>query len=68
MIDPKEQEEMQSNFDSTSVDEILRIYENNIVEIKEKFKESSESSSIQGGEGVNNLLERIKKTPEIGAP
>lgn len=68
LVDPKEQEEMQSNFDSTSVEEILRIYENNIVEIKEKFKESSDSSSIQGGEGVNKLLERIKKSPEIGAP
>lgn len=68
LIDPKEQEKMQEQFDKKSIDEILTAYEMKIVDIKEKFRTSSESVGIQGGEGINELLDSFEESPDIGVP
>lgn len=68
IIDPKEQEKMQEQFDKKSIDEILAAYEMKIVEVKEKFRTSSESVGIQGGEGIDELLDSFEESPDIGVP
>ncbi len=68
IIDPKEKEQMQEKFDALSVDDILKIYETKMIEIKDKFKSNSESKGSQAGAGGKELLERLKKSPDIGVP
>lgn len=68
IIDPKEKEAMQEHFDSLSVDDILKLYETKMIEVKDKFKTNSESKGSQAGKGGRELLERLKKSPDIGVP
>lgn len=68
IIDPKEKEAMQEHFDSLSVDDILKLYETKMIEVKDRFKTNSESKGSQAGKGGRELLERLKKSPDIGVP
>lgn len=68
IIDPKEKEEMQKNFDKLSIEDILKVYETKMIEVKDKFKGNSESQGIQAGEGVSDLLDRLRQSPDIGVP
>jgi replicative DNA helicase len=68
IIDPKEKEEMQENFDKLSIEDILKVYEIKMIEIKDKFKTNSESQGIQAGEGATDLLKRLRESPDIGVP
>ncbi|PLR72193.1 replicative DNA helicase [Bacillus sp. UMB0728] len=68
IIDPKEKEKMQEVFDKLSIEDILRVYETKIIEVKDKFKTNGESQGIQAGEGVSDLLKRLRESPDIGVP
>ncbi|MGG3890233.1 DnaB-like helicase C-terminal domain-containing protein [Metabacillus fastidiosus] len=68
IIDPKEKEEMQKQFDQLSIEDILKFYETKMIEVKDKFKANSESQGVQAGEGVSELLKRLKESPDIGVP
>lgn len=68
IIDPKEKEEMQTNFDNLSIEDILKVYETKMIEVKDKFKTNNESQGIQAGEGGEQLLERLRESPDIGVP
>jgi replicative DNA helicase len=68
IIDPKEKEKMQENFDKLSIEDILKVYETKMIEVKEKFKTNSESQGIQGGAGAKDLLKRLRESPDIGVP
>lgn len=68
IIDPKEKEKMQENFDKLSIEDILKVYETKMIEVKDKFKTNSESQGIQAGEGASELLQRLRESPDIGVP
>lgn len=68
IIDPKEKETMQEKFDSLSLDDILFFYESKMIELKDKFKTNSESIGIQAGEDVDDFLDRLEQSPDIGVP
>lgn len=68
IIDPKEKEKMQENFDKLSIEDILKVYETKMIEVKDKFKTNTESQGIQAGEGASELLKRLKESPDIGVP
>lgn len=68
IIDPKEKESMLENFDKLSIEDILKVYETKMIEVKDKFKANSESQGIQAGEGVIDLLKRLRESPDIGVP
>jgi replicative DNA helicase len=68
IIDPKEKERMQENFDKLSIEDILKVYETKMIEVKDKFKTNNESQGIQAGAGAKDLLERLKESPDIGVP
>lgn len=68
IFDPKEKELMQENFDKLSIEDILKVYETKMIEVKDKFKANSESQGIQAGEGASELLKRLKESPDIGVP
>jgi replicative DNA helicase len=68
ILDPKEKEEMQEAFDKLSIEDILKVYETKMIEVKDKFKTNSESQGIQAGEGATELLKRLRESPDIGVP
>ncbi|MFO1442949.1 hypothetical protein KDN24_06925 [Bacillus sp. Bva_UNVM-123] len=68
IIDPKEKEEMQENFDKLSIEDILSFYEIKMIEVKDKFKTNNDSQGIQAGEGAGALLKRLRESPDIGVP
>jgi replicative DNA helicase len=68
IIDPKEKEKMQENFDKLSIEDILKVYETKMIEVKDKFKTNSESQGIQAGSGAKDLLKRLTESPDIGVP
>lgn len=68
IIDPKEKEKMQENFDKLSIEDILKVYETKMIEVKDKFKTNNESQGIQAGEGASDLLKRLRESPDIGVP
>jgi replicative DNA helicase len=68
IIDPREKEEMQKHFDQLSIEDILKVYETKMIEVKDKFKTNGESKGSQAGKGGKELLERLKKSPDIGVP
>jgi replicative DNA helicase len=68
IIDPKDKEKMQENFDKLSIEDILKVYETKMIEIKDKFKTNNESQGIQAGSGAKDLLERLRESPDIGVP
>lgn len=68
IIDPKEKESMLEHFDKLSIEDILKVYETKMIEVKDKFKANSESHGIQAGEGVTELLKRLRESPDIGVP
>ena len=68
LFDPKEKEEMQKKFDRLSIEDILKVYETKVIEVKDKFKTNSDSHGTQAGKGAVDLLKRLKQSPDIGAP
>jgi replicative DNA helicase len=59
---------MQENFDKLSIEDILKVYETKMIEIKDKFKTNGESKGIQAGSGAKDLLKRLQESPDIGVP
>lgn len=68
IINPKEKEAMQENFDKLTIEDILKFYETRMIEVKDKFKSNSESQGIQAGVGASDLLKRLRESPDIGVP
>lgn len=68
IVDPKEKEKMLENFDSLTIEDILRFYETKMIEIKDKFKSANGSVGVQAGEGAKDLLKRLRESPDIGVP
>jgi len=68
LIDPREEEKMQEQFDQYSLDELIKIIETKIIDLKEQFKTNKNSNGIQGADGIEELIEELRKNPDFGAP
>lgn len=68
IIDPKESERMQNNFDNLTVNDIILNIETKIIEAKEEFGSSEDIVQNNAGDGAMDLKEQYKKTPEMGMP
>jgi len=68
IIDPVESAKMHANFDNLSVDDIILAEEAKLITIKEKYGSNSDRVEGKAGDGLRELKEKFKKTPEMGAP
>lgn len=68
ILDPREQEKMMKKFDEMSIKDILLVYEEKMVEVKDKFESKAEMSGIHAGDGIVELLQKLKENPDIGLP
>lgn len=66
-LDPAEVEKSNMQFDDMSLEEMMKHIELKLVELKDKFRNSSESISEQMGDGVDELLDSALEAPSYGA-
>lgn len=68
ILDTKKKQQQEDWLDNTSIEEIANIIDDKILEIRMKCVDNTTSGGTQAGEGVDELLERLKESPEIGYP
>lgn len=68
LFDPKKKQEQEEWLDNSSLVEIANLIDNKIIEIKAQCIDNSLICGTQAGEGIDELLNSLKETPEIGYP
>jgi replicative DNA helicase len=68
LINPKEEEVMQEQFDGYTLNDLMSIIERKVIELKEEFKTNKNSSGIQGAEGIKDTIKALRINPDFGAP
>lgn len=68
LVEPKEQEKMQSYFDELSIQDIFNLVEKKLIDIKNKHLTNINNQGQKAGKGLRELKERCKETPDIGIP
>ena len=68
LFDPKKKQEQEEWIDNSSLLEIANLIDDKIIEIKAKCIDNSLVCGTQAGEGIDELLQSLKETPEIGYP
>lgn len=67
-VEPVEQEKAMSKLDNVTIKEMIDIVDTNIT-VKSRLKfESNSFKGIQAGEGIDELLEKLKQEPDWGLP
>ena len=68
IIDPIKSAQMYARFDDLSVNDIINIEEVKIIEAKQEFGSNSDCVENHAGDGLRELKEQFKKTPDMGLP
>lgn len=68
IFDNKKKQEQEEWLDNTSLVEIANIIDDKILSIKAQCIDNAVICGTQAGEGIDELLNSLKETPEIGYP
>jgi len=68
ILDVKYQEEMQAKFDSMDLNDIINHFDKKLLDVKEIYYKEEGQIGQQAGKGMNELIEELKETPEMGVP
>ena len=68
IFDAKKKQEQEEWLDNSSLVDIANLIDDKIIEIKAQCIDNSLVCGVQAGEGVDELLESLKESPEIGYP
>lgn len=68
ILDAKKKQAQEEWLDNTSIEEIATLIDKKIDKIKSKYIDDAENDFIQAGDGIYDLLKRLKETPDIGYP
>ena len=68
IMDIKKKQAQEEWLDNTPLAEIADLIDSKILDIRLKFIDDSSDNSYQAGDGVLELLNSLKETPEIGYP
>ena len=68
IIDPIQSAQMYARFDDLTVNDIINIEEVKIIEAKQEFGSNSDCVENSAGDGLRELKERFKRTPDMGLP
>ena len=68
ILDTKKKQIQEEWLDNTPLAEIADLIDSKILDIRLKFIDDSSDNSYQAGDGVLELLNSLKETPEIGYP
>lgn len=68
ILDVKKKEKQENWLDNTSLDGIASLIDEKIAEIRSKYISDDFNETKHASKGVLELIDRFKKTPEIGIP
>ncbi len=68
IFDSKKKQEQEEWLDSHSLEDIANVIDDRIIEIKAQCIDNSISAGTQVGEGLDELIDSLRETPEIGYP
>lgn len=68
ILDLKKKQKQEEWLDNTPIDEIADTIDKRISNIRMKYVDNNDDDFCQAGEGIKDLIERLKTTPEIGYP
>jgi replicative DNA helicase len=68
VIDTKTQEKMQQEFDQMDVNDIINYFDKKIIDIKAQYYDEEGQIGQQAGKGMEDLINELKETPEMGVP
>ena len=68
IMDIKKKQAQEEWLDNTSLSDIADLIDKKIVDIRLKYVDDAGDGSYQAGEGILELLESLRETPEIGYP
>ena len=68
IIDLKRRQQQEDFIDNKSVEELAQIIQDKIDDIKATYVDGSWGQAYQAGEGIEDLIEELQKTPEVGIP
>jgi len=68
IIDVKKKQAQEDWLDRTALEEIADIIDGKIQEVRDAYVNDIEDSSSHLGDGIFDLLERLKETPDVGIP
>lgn len=68
ILDAKKKQAQEDWLDNTSLDEIAETIDRKITEVKLKYAADAKDDFCQAGEEIEELVERLRKNPEVGYP
>ena len=68
IFDSKKKQEQEEWLDNSTLVDIANLIDDKILDIKAKCIDNSYSCGVQAGEGIDDLVESLRTTPEIGYP
>ena len=68
IIDPKKVIQMQENFDLLTTEDIIKLEEMKMTSVKESFVFQSDREEKDMGDGIEELVDSLKKAPVMGYP
>ena len=68
IFDTKKKQAQEDWLDNNSLDNIADLIDKKITDVKLKYINNVEDNYAQAGDGVLDLIERLKKNPELGYP
>ena len=68
ILDIKKKQEQEDYLDNASLEEIAKKVDDRIEAIKAKYVDDEYGEAYQAGDGVYDLIDRLKEHPEVGVP
>lgn len=68
IFDLKKKEKQEELLDNYSLFQIADLVDDKIMEVRNKYAEGVEENTYQAGEGIFDLIDNLKKYPEVGIP
>jgi replicative DNA helicase len=68
ILDVKKKQLQEDYLDNATLEEIARKVDDRIDAIRAEYVDDVYGEAHQAGEGINDLIERLKKYPEVGVP
>lgn len=66
IVDPKKIAEQQDKFDAMTANDIIEFFEVKLIQAKENFGNSDDLVQNHIGDGIMDLIDELKRTPEMG--
>ena len=68
ILDTKKKQLQEDKLDNSTLEELAAIVDNRIEEIRMQYVDDVNGEAYQAGDGIFDLIDKLKKYPEVGVP